>query len=123
MESRYDTFKEEAQYLMAAQDLRIKELSSTVSVLRALLLMPTTQKEKIGIYALVEIEDVDDGTLATYLILPEGGGVTCSVGGRNIFTVSVTSPLAQALLGLRNEGEVELSVCGIKKYFTVVSVS
>ena len=123
MESRYDTFKEEAQYLMTAQDLRIRELSNTVSVLRAVLSKPIVQKEVIGTYALVEIEDADDGALAIYLILPEGGGVSCSIGDRNVLTISVTSPLAQALIGLSNRSEVELSVGGSKKYFTIVSVS
>lgn len=123
MESRYDTFKEEAQYLMAAQDLRIRDLSSTVSVLKVLLSKPIVQKERIETYALVEIEDTDSRTLKTYLILSEGGGVSCSVDGRSVFTISVTSPLARALVGLRKGDDVELNVAGIRKYFTVVSVS
>ncbi|KKU81079.1 MAG: hypothetical protein UY07_C0026G0008 [Parcubacteria group bacterium GW2011_GWA1_47_8] len=123
MESCYDTFKEEAQYLMAAQDLRIRDLSGTVSALKVLLSKPIIQKERIEPSALVEIEDADNGTRSTYLILSEGGGISCSIDGRSVFTISVTSPLARVLIGLRSGGDVELNVGTTKKYFTVVSVS
>lgn len=123
MESRYDTFKEEAQYLMAAQDLRIRDLSNTVSVLKVLLSKPIVQKERIENYALVEIEDADNGSSATYLILPEGGGISCDINGKSVFTISVTSPLAKALIGLSDGSDIELNVGATRKYFTVVSVS
>lgn len=123
MESRYDTFKEEAQYLTEAQDLRIRDMSLTVSVLKVLLSKPILKKEKIETYALVEIEDADSGALSTYLILPEGGGIFCVIGGRGVFTISVASPLAKALIGLEKGSDVELNVGTTKKYFTVVSVS
>ncbi len=123
MESRYDTFKEEAQYLTAAQDLRIRDMSVAVSVLKVLLSKPIVQKERIETYALVEIEDADTGILATYLILPEGGGISCIIDGKKVFTISVASTLAKALIGLGKGSDVELNVGTIKKYFTVVSVS
>lgn len=108
---------------MAAQDLRIRDLSSTVSVLKVLLSKPIVQKERIETYALVEIEDADSGSLATYLILSEGGGISCSIDGKSVFTISVTSPLAKALIGLSRGSDVELNVGTTRKYFTVVSVS
>lgn len=122
MESRYDTFKEEAQYLMSAQDLRIGEMNSTIAVLESLLTRPNIQNNKIGVFSLVELED-EAGISASYLILPVGGGVTCSISGRKITTINEASPLARVLFGKSEEEEAELTVAGITKILSIISIS
>jgi transcription elongation GreA/GreB family factor len=122
MESRYDTFKEEAQYLMVAQDLRIAELHSTVSLLSSQLSRLDVVCVRAGAFVLVGLED-ESGEQAFYLILPTGGGVTCIVGEMKVTTINEASPLAEAIKGLAQDEEAELVVAGKKKTFAIVSIS
>ena len=122
MESRYDTFKEEAQYLMIAQDLRITELNSAITLLTSQLSRLEFACVRVGAFALVGVED-ELGEQSFYLILPTGGGVTCSVGGIKVTTINEGSPLAQAIKGMARDEEVELDVAGKKKTFSIVSIS
>ena len=122
MESRYDTFKEEAQYLMVAQDIRIAELNSTISVLTSQLSRLDVTCIRAGAFALVGLED-ELGEQTLYFILPTGGGVTCAVNDRKVITLNEASPLAQAIKGMAQDEEAELSVGGKKKTFSIVSIS
>lgn len=122
MESRYDTFKEEAQYLMVAQDVRIGEINSTIAVLESLLTRPNVPSKKIRVFSLVELED-DAGIPASYLILPVGGGVTCTINERKVTTINESSPLARAISGKSEGEETELDVAGAKKILSIISIS
>lgn len=122
MESRYDTFKEEAQYLMVAQDVRIVELDSTISVLTSHLSRLNIACVRVGVFALVKLED-EAGEQAFYLILPVGGGVTCIVNEIKVTTINEASPLAQAIKGMAKDEEAELNVAGKKKTFSIISIS
>lgn len=122
MESRYDTFKEEAQYLMVAQDVRIAELNSTVAVLGSLLTRAKIPNNRAGVFSLVELED-EAGSVASYLILPVGGGVTCTVKNRKVTTINESSPLARVLVGKSEGDETELEITGNTKTFSIISIS
>lgn len=122
MESRYDTFKEEAQYLMTAQDVRIMELSSTVAVLESFLVRPNISSEKAKIFSLVELED-EAGHSASYLILPAGGGITCTAQEKKVITINESSPLARALIGKVDGEDVEFDVAGKQRVFSIISIS
>ncbi len=122
MESRYDTFKEEAQYLMVAQDVRIAELNSTISVLTSQLSRLDFVCVRAGAFALVGLED-EASEQTSYLILPTGGGVTCVINEIKVTTINEASPLAQAIKGMAQDEEAELSVAGKKKTFSIVSIS
>jgi len=73
MESRYDTFKEEAQYLASGFTTRLVELTRTLCALRSIRDYPPVIT-KGGPYALIEIKDLDDGSRTKYFLLPTGGG-------------------------------------------------
>lgn len=122
MQSRYDTFKEEAQYLMIAQDVRIGEMNSTIAVLESLLARPNVSSKKAKVFSLVELED-EAGSPASYLILPAGGGVTCTVNERKVTTINESSPLARALSGKSEGEEAEIDVAGKKKTFSVITIT
>lgn len=122
MESRYDSFKEEAQYLMVAQDVRIGELNSTIFALGSLLARPYVANGKARTFSLIELED-DAGNLALYLILPAGGGVTCNVNEKTVTTINESSPLARAVLGKSEGEETELEIAGNHKTFTIVTIT
>lgn len=122
MQSRYDTFKEEAQYLMVAQDVRIGELNSTIAVLESLLARPNVSGKKARVFSLVELED-EAGAFASYLILPAGGGIVCTVHERKVTTINESSPLARALSGKSEGEETEIDIAGNKKTFSIVSIA
>jgi len=122
MESRYDTFKEEAQYLMTAQDVRIMELNSTIAVLEAFLVRPHISSVRAKIFSLVELED-EAGNTASYLILPAGGGITCTEQEKKVITINESSPLALALIGKVEGEDVELDVARNVRVFSILSIS
>lgn len=121
MESRYDTFKEDAQYLMAAQEARMAELNSTIATLGALLARPNAASGKVTRFSLVELED-GLGIRSSYLILPAGGGVACTVNEIIVTTINESSPLARALSGKSEGEEAEINVAGNKKTFSIITV-
>ena len=123
MQSRYDTFKEEAQYLMQAQDVRIAEFNSTISTLSSLLTKLNGETyTKVGLLTLVELKN-ESGKLVSYLILPAGGGITCTVNKKKVTTINESSPLALAINGLSQSEEAEFIAGASKKILSVVSIS
>lgn len=122
MESRYDTFKEEAQYLMVAQEIRIREMNSTIAVLELLLTRSSSPSQEVRTFSLVELED-EEGVPASYLILPVGGGVTCTINERKVITLNESSPLACAISGKSEGEETELDIGGAKKILSIISIS
>ncbi len=122
MESRYDTFKEEAQYLMAAQDVRLAEFESILLTLRQLSERHVASSSVVESLSLVELED-DSEVRSHFLILPVGGGFSVEVNGQKITTISLKTPLAQAMIGKSVDDDVELVVAGRSKNYAIVSVA
>ena len=75
MESRYDTFKEEAQYLAGGYNARLLELGKILSELKSLRDYPPAVTNG-SVYAIVEVESLEDGSRVKYFLLPAGGGNT-----------------------------------------------
>lgn len=79
------------------------------------------RRDAVDIGSLVEVEE--HGQLATYLILPEGGGSIVSVDGRTVAILTGKAPLASAMMRhvagdtvhfrLGREPERRLTVLGI----------
>jgi len=106
MISRYDTFKEEAQYLMGGFDKRIREINQKISLLRqvAEAKYPTDQSAVAG--SLVTVEG-KSGSLI-YLLLPAGGGETVEIAGRSVLVVTPQSPVGRQLLKKRIDDQLTL---------------
>lgn len=123
MASRYDTFKEEAQYLAGGFAARIQELTPLLAALNSLRMntLPTTNK--VAGCAIVEIEDLNDGTKAKYFLLPAGGGESYEVGGEKYVILTPRAPLARAIMGKVAGDEVEMTIQGTTRKFLVVSVT
>ncbi len=122
MESRYDTFKEEAQYLAGAHNTRMQTLHNALATLKFLkTVCPATTKA--GGYAIVEVEDLDDGVHTKYFLLPVGGGGAYDVGGEKLTTLSVNAPLGRALVGKVVDDEVEINIQGMVRNLVVVSIT
>lgn len=122
MESRYDTFKEEAQYLAGGYAARLVELGKTLGALKSIRDYPPTITKGSG-YAIVEAENLEDGSRTKYFLLPAGGGNTYEVEGGEITILNVGAPLAQAFIGTVAGDEVEIKIQGTTRQFRVVSVT
>ena len=122
MDSRYDTFKEEAQYLASGFATRIQELTPLLATLKSMRMrIPANSKASSG--AIVEVENIDTGMKTKYFILPFGGGKTYEVDGEQYSTLTFQAPLARALFGKMEGDEAEITIQGVTKYLLVISVS
>lgn len=122
MASRYDTFKEEAQYLAGGFNARIQEMSPFLVMLKSLRTqIPSLNKVSGG--AIVEVEDIDTGTKTKYFLLPAGGGNAYEVDGEQYSTLTIQAPLARSLFGKTEGDEAEITIQGTTKHLLVVSVS
>jgi len=122
MESRYDTFKEEAQSLMGGFHIQISELSRIMAALRSIRghSLPITKGSG---YAIMEIENCDDGSKAKYFLLPAGGGDTYDLDGEEITILTVSAPIARALIGTVPGDEVEVKIEKTIKRLRVISIT
>ena len=121
MASRYDTFKEEAQYKAAGYARQIQELDRVLSAFRNLKMNPPAIR-KGSIYSIIELKDCDSGEEKKYFLLPAGGGMVYRVEGEEIAVLTVGSPLALALIGATPGSLVEAPAEGTTKSFAVISV-
>ena len=78
---------------------------------------------KGSVYAIIEVENLDDDSRVKYFLLPAGGGNTYEVDGGEITILTVGVPMARALIGTAAGDEVEVKIQGTTKRFVVVSVT
>lgn len=116
-ENDKDTRALEQSYLARGQALRIEALNAGLAATSAMSLAATTSA-KAG--ALITVED-EDAQTSRYYLAPEGGGTKLARGAVQVVTPA--SPLGAALMGKREGDEVELTLAGKKRGFTVVSVA
>jgi len=122
MASRYDTFKEEAQYLAGGFAARIQELTPLLAALKSMRMrIPANNKVSGG--AIVEVEDTYTGVKMKYFILPAGGGNAYEVDGERYSTLTLQAPLARSLFGKTERDEAEITIQGTTKHLLIVSVS
>lgn len=100
MESRYDTFKEEAQYKAGAYAKKLVQLNRQLSQIQ--LVKPTIQNvAQFG--ALVESED------KTYFLIGYFGPEPIRINNIEIFPVSISSPLGRLLINKKAGDEINLN--------------
>lgn len=122
MASRYDTFKEEAQYLAGGFNARVLELGKTLGALKSIRDYSPTITKGSG-YAIIEAENLEDGSRVKYFLLPAGGGNIYKVGDEEIIVLNVGAPMARAFIGGVAGDEVEIKIQETKRVFRIVSVS
>lgn len=100
----------EASYVARGQAGRVREMEQAHARLGALELRAFAPGDTIEISALVTLRAAGkhgrhgEGVLSTCFVVPVAGGLRVSLGGVEVQTVTPTSPLGAALLGL-GEGE------------------
>ncbi len=122
MASRYDTFKEEAQYLAGGYNAQLLELGRMLNVLNSIRdRMPVLTK--CADYAIIEIKNLNDGLVTKYFLLPTGGGDVYEVNKEKITTINVDAPMAHAFIGAIVNDEVEVKIQEATRRFIVVSIT
>jgi hypothetical protein len=76
-----------------------------------------------SVYAIIEVDNLDDGSRAKYFLLPAGGGNTYEVEGEEITILNINAPLARVFIGSVAGDEVEIKIQGTTRRFNVVSVT
>lgn len=100
MQSRYDTFKEEGQYLAGGLKIRCNELSETVTIIESIDMKQFIRNHIVHIYSVIYVE-FEDGEESIFFMFPVLGGEEIEDG---ITVISPTSPIGNALMG-KEEGE------------------
>jgi transcription elongation GreA/GreB family factor len=98
-ENEYDTRGLEASYLAGAQSKRVSEIEEALVVCKQIKLRNFNSSDPIAPTALVELES--DGKITYVFLMPKGGGIHLNQQGRSIQVITGTSPLGEALLGLK----------------------
>jgi transcription elongation GreA/GreB family factor len=102
MESRYDTFKQEAQYEVEAHESRILKYKDGIDRIQALLADASilNPNPTIQIGSGIKLQFAT-GEEKFYILAPTGGGVTITEGNNSIFVLTPNSPLGKQLIGLK----------------------
>ena len=122
MQSHSDTTKWQMSRRAEAIEQSIFETQQALGVLKRLMDHPPTITKGSN-YAIIEVENLDDGSRAKYFLLPAGGGDTYEVDGEKITALTMSAPLARVLVGTVAGDEVEITTQGKTKRFVVVSVT
>ncbi|MDF2154368.1 GreA/GreB family elongation factor [Vibrio sp. CAU 1672] len=119
-EHKYDTLALEASYLAHGQAMRVQESEQELSQYRALPIRDFSDVP-IGVGAYVVLADEND-TEKSFFIGPCSGGLTLECHGKEVFVLTVKSPLGRALMGKEEGEEVELCIGEKTTVFEVVTV-
>ena len=124
MESRYDTFKEEAQYRASGHARRRSEIDAS---LHAVATFKDDRRcfvnaDRVRLGALVTVVDYTSKDTTTYFIVPAGGGYTFVISDQTINTLNVRSPLAASMI-LHFEGdEASIAINGVERKMSIIKI-
>lgn len=120
-ENQYDTRGLEASYLATAQAKRVAELEVISVICRTTVPKDFQENEAIALTALVALEFKTKKSQV--LILTQGAGITVTYEGVVIQVITATSPLGEALIGLKKGDIAEVEQGGVMREYSVLSVS
>lgn len=116
-ENKYDTRGLEASYLAGAQAERVRDLKETLTLISTLKIKNFKDNEKISHTALIQIEF--NNKESWLIMLPKGGGQSCTFENRSIKIITPESPLGDLLLGKTSGDIVVLN----NKEYTIISIA
>ncbi len=119
-EDQYDTRGLEASYLAGAASKRAMDLQETLAIFRYVDLQTFTKDTPIASTALVEL--VSDGKRFLYFLMPKGGGMSVSLGGKQVNVITPQSPMGEALLGRRVGDEIDVQIQRVSRDYEISAV-
>lgn len=108
MQSRYDTFKEEAQYLATAQKIRLIELENSFAqceIIIKKILSESFVFKKVELGALFTVSSSDGAK--SYFIVPTSTGEVEKLCGLDVFCINMSAPVIKKYIGLVEGDEPE----------------
>ena len=118
-EDRHDTFAIEASYLAAGQATRVAELEKTLQEFEGFLTGGISHTQ-IALGSLITYQ-LDDKTFHAF-VSSLGGGSKIQIDSTTIQTLSLQSPLGEALEGSKVDEEIEFEVRGSEKVYKIISI-
>lgn len=107
MKSRYDTFKEEGEYLAGAFKIRHEKLKTEILIINEVLNeLDLGEHEAINLYSIVSIIFAD-GQEARYFMFPALAG---EIIDANITVITPSSPIGKALIDKEEGDEIVFTV-------------
>ena len=102
------------QSMGRAQQRRAQQALADADALATFKPTPVPPRSRIGVGAIVEIEDADSGEGRTFFLAPVGAGVTLSGpgGDGHLSVVTPMSPIGKAVLGRMSGDIVDVTVEG-----------
>ncbi len=97
-ENQYDTRALEASYLAGAQAKRVNEIEVVIQLFHTLNFKNFSAHEAIALTALVELKV--DGKRGRFLVMPNGGGISCEIAHETTQIVTPSSAMGEAIMGL-----------------------
>lgn len=122
-ENQYDTRGLEATYLARGQAERVADLKESLIYFKTVGVKNYNDSTPIGNTALIEIVNITQPSDSKKLLLmPKGGGLSVTVEGQNIQTVTASSPLGASLVGKVVGDEISYSSGDKKREYEIMSV-
>lgn len=119
-ENEYDTRGLEASYLAGAQAKRVAEIEETLMFYKHAEIKSFSEKDVISATALVK---VNLNSKSSYvLIMPKGGGQITNFEGQSILVITPSSPLGEALIGLKVGDFASVETGSQVREYEIVSV-
>lgn len=122
MQSHSDTTKWQMSRRAEAIERSLFETQQALRVLKSIGDYPPTITKCSG-YAIIEVENLDDGSRSKYFLLPAGGGDTYEVDREEITILNMGAPMARAFIGTVAGDEVEVKIQETTRRFSVISVT
>ncbi|MCP4503526.1 MAG: GreA/GreB family elongation factor [Deltaproteobacteria bacterium] len=104
-ENDKDTRGLESSYLARGLARRAMEFKATLAALKGVSTRVFSDDEKVGLAALVTIED-DSGEERIYFMVSSGGGLKAEIAELVVKIVTPDSPLGKALMGRELDDEI-----------------
>lgn len=119
-ENEYDTRALENSYLAGAQAKRLLEIEENMAFFKNAELKNYSSQDPIGPTALIEVDL--EGKRSFLFLMPKAGGLNLTFEGRKIQVITPTSPLGEALVGLRAGGIAVVEMGPQVREYEIVSV-
>jgi transcription elongation GreA/GreB family factor len=112
------------QSMGRAQQRRAQQALADADALGTFKPGPFAATAKIGVGAIVEIEDADSGEGRTFFLAPVGAGITLvgPGGDGHLSVVTPASPIGRAVLGRTNGDVVDVTVDGDVREWQIMYV-
>lgn len=121
MQSRYDTFREEGQYVANAQAARKHQFEGDLARLNVFYAewdkSPITPSS-VRLGSLVTVADDESGEEKVYLVVPGGGGDLYN----DVMVVNFEAPIARAFFGKCEGDEFTFGGKGKERSYTILEV-